>query len=336
MADPIPHEMPIGTCSCGAVYACDVTGHNLGTAMIEALAFGCKGDWDMALDLMPEKDYLEKEVDHYDLKAHLIVNGGIYEGRRIGGTLYFIRLHKDWEKRIVEGTRQQPTVTAPSFQQTPEPIKGKSTITKEKVENLVKEYDLAPLLHLAERDKKIIRNIQRLIYSGDKLIRWRAADALGKVSGTIAKRDPAIISRLLQGLFSSLADTAASSWGCLDAIGDIISNSPDLYADYTLRLYPFTKDKSLLSDVLRALVKISRAKPDMIRRNGAYFVSLLPHPEVEVRGYAAAILGNLGATEAKADLENLLRDSEIIETYQDGGLIKKTIGELAAEALMKL
>ncbi|NIR13136.1 MAG: PBS lyase, partial [Desulfobacterales bacterium] len=29
-------EMPVGKCSCGAVYACDVTGHNLGTALVEA------------------------------------------------------------------------------------------------------------------------------------------------------------------------------------------------------------------------------------------------------------------------------------------------------------
>jgi len=33
----MPGEMPVGSCSCGAVYACDETGHNLGSAMIEAL-----------------------------------------------------------------------------------------------------------------------------------------------------------------------------------------------------------------------------------------------------------------------------------------------------------
>jgi hypothetical protein len=37
-------EMPLGACSCGAVYACDVTGHNLGAAMIEALVAACDGD----------------------------------------------------------------------------------------------------------------------------------------------------------------------------------------------------------------------------------------------------------------------------------------------------
>ena len=60
LAVRMPHEMPVGACSCGAVYAFDVTGHNLGTAMIEALVFGCNGDWDLAWDLLPEEDYLQK------------------------------------------------------------------------------------------------------------------------------------------------------------------------------------------------------------------------------------------------------------------------------------
>ena len=47
-------EMPLGSCSCGAVYACDVTGHNLGSAMIEALVYACGGDWDCAWDLTPD------------------------------------------------------------------------------------------------------------------------------------------------------------------------------------------------------------------------------------------------------------------------------------------
>ena len=65
-----PQEMPVGACECGAVYTCDVTGHNLGTAMIEALVFACNGDWDLAWDLLPEEDYLVAEVEEYDYPSH--------------------------------------------------------------------------------------------------------------------------------------------------------------------------------------------------------------------------------------------------------------------------
>ncbi|UCE64495.1 MAG: PBS lyase, partial [Nitrospirota bacterium] len=99
--------MPVGSCSCGAVYACDETGHNLGTAMIEALVFGCNMDWDLAWDLLPEEDYQEKQVGNYDLVNHFVVTGGIYGGRRISGVLLFIRLHEDVLEVTSGGVRKR-------------------------------------------------------------------------------------------------------------------------------------------------------------------------------------------------------------------------------------
>ena len=75
----MPGEMPVGVCSCGAVYACDETGHNLGSAMIEALVFGCDMDADLAWGLLPDDDYAEEIVEHYDFVTHCIVPGGFFE-----------------------------------------------------------------------------------------------------------------------------------------------------------------------------------------------------------------------------------------------------------------
>ena len=50
------HEMPVGRCQCGATYACDVTGHDLGNAMIEALVLSCNDDWNRAWDRDPAAD----------------------------------------------------------------------------------------------------------------------------------------------------------------------------------------------------------------------------------------------------------------------------------------
>ncbi|MBW1799668.1 MAG: PBS lyase, partial [Deltaproteobacteria bacterium] len=102
----MPTEMPLGRCACGAVYACDVTGHSLGTAMIEALVFACGGDWDLAWGLLPEEDYLEKQMGQYDYETHLIIHGGIYGGRRIAGKLFFIRLHQDVREVTDQDTRR--------------------------------------------------------------------------------------------------------------------------------------------------------------------------------------------------------------------------------------
>ncbi|MBC7325596.1 MAG: PBS lyase, partial [Moorella sp. (in: Bacteria)] len=103
-----PNAMPVGACSCGAVYACDITGHNLGAAFIEALVYGCNGDWDLAWGLLPEEDYLEKLVENYDYETNLVVPGGAYHGRRIAGALYFIKLQPDILEVTCPGVRKKP------------------------------------------------------------------------------------------------------------------------------------------------------------------------------------------------------------------------------------
>ena len=336
LATRMPTEMPVGKCSCGAVYACDVTGHNLGTALIEALVLGCDGDWDLAWDLLPEEDYMEEQVKNYDLETHLLIQGGVYKGRRVSGTLYFVKLHQDILEVTEEGAKKQLDRARP----VPRPSYGKNrdrkSFSKKDVEFLVKDYNLEPLLSMAAQDKRIIRDLQRLIYSVDKLLRWRATEVLGKVSGVIAQNDPGAISKLLQRLFTACADTAASSWGCLDAIGEIISNSPEHFAGYMPQLYRFAGDRALLAEVLRALGKIGKVRPDLIRKTTYRFIPFLQDSDPEIRGYAAILLGNLGAHEAKDDLTRLGEDSAAVEVYRDGRLKKQTIGQLASEALEKL
>ncbi len=53
-----------GKCRCGAVYACDPTGHNVGEAYADALTYACGGDW---TDL--GENYREA-VFNYDLRTH--------------------------------------------------------------------------------------------------------------------------------------------------------------------------------------------------------------------------------------------------------------------------
>lgn len=328
-------EMPVGKCSCGAVYACDVTGHNLGTALAEALVFGCDGDWDLAWDLLPEEDYMEAQVNNYDLDTHLVIHGGVYQGRRIAGTLYFVRVYRDIPGVTEEAKKGLDRVAAVS-QRSSRKKRERKVLSKKEVAAFVEAYDLNPLLDVAKEDKRIIRDLQRLIYSVDKRLRLRATDALGKVSRVIAEYDPGAISKLLQRLFSASADTASSSWGCLDAIGEIISNSPEQFGGYMPQLYQFAGDRALLAEVLRALGNIGGKRPDLIRKTTYRFIPFLQDPDPEIRGYAAILLGNLGAKEAKDDLTGLEEDSAGLEVYRNGQLEKQTVGQLASEALAKL
>lgn len=331
-----PGEMPVGSCSCGAVYAYDATGHNLGSAFIEALVFGCNMDWDLAWGLLPEEDYLEKFVENYDYETHLIIPGGFYKNRRISGTLYFIRLGEDIREVTFQGVQRKlnraMTVTGkPSSR-----VMDEKTFTKREIEELVREYQVELLLNIAKQDKRIIKDLQRLLYSGDELTRLRAAEILGKVAVVIAQKDPGAISKLLQRLFTSLTDTGTSGWGAMDAIGEIIGNLPEIFAGYIPELYRFVEDKTFRARTLKALGRIAKTRPDLIRKSAFRFISFLHDSEPETRGYAALLLGNLGASAARDDLEYIRDENKEIDIYENGKIAKKMTGQLALEALAKI
>ena len=88
-------EFSVGSCSCGAVYCCDPTGHNVGAAMVETLIHACGDNDDLAWELMPEDDYLTGRIENYDEITHQVVDSRNLDGRAVRGVLYFVRLHTE-------------------------------------------------------------------------------------------------------------------------------------------------------------------------------------------------------------------------------------------------
>ena len=329
-------EMPVGSCTCGAVYACDVTGHNLGSAFIEALVFGCNMDWDLAWNLFPGEDYLEKLVEHYDSESHLIVPVGSFEGRRISGALYFIRLVKDIQEATERGVQEKLDRATPVLPEASPKGVTEKRFTKKEIEELVRTYRIEPLLAIAGQDKRILRDLQRLLYSSDELLRLRTAEILGKVSAVIAQRDPGTVSTLLQKLFSTLTNPGSSSWGAIDTIGEVIANAPDLFIGYIPMLYQFLSEDTLRSRILRAIARTAEARPDLVRNTTFRLIPFLGDSDPETRGGAAWLFGFLGAPEARTDLERIRDDVSQIELYRNGNIERTTVGQLATEALEKI
>jgi hypothetical protein len=330
-------DMPVGSCSCGAVYACDPSGNNLGSAFIEALVFGCDMDWDLAWSLLPGDDYMEKLVENYDIVNHVIVPGGFYGGRRISGALYFVRMHRDIREVTLEGV-QQKLDRARTAGAAPPPAgpEGHKALTRKDVEHLVREYRVEPLITAAGHNKRILRDLQRLLYSGDHLVRNRAVEVLGKASAVIARRDPGTVANLLQELLNSVTAPGSSSWGSIEAAGEIIGGSPDLFAGYLPPMYTFLGDPDHRPRTLRAIARVARTRPDLLRGAAFRLMPCLQDPDPEVRGYAALLFGSLAVPEAGNYLESIKEDTAEISVYKDGVFEKMTVGRLAAEALNSL
>jgi hypothetical protein len=323
--------MPVGVCGCGAVFAFDATGHNLGTAMSEALVHSCSGDWERAWDLLPEKDYFQALIENYDLDTNLVIPSGIHEGRRIAGALYFILL-----KTKGPEARKDNASTAnvpPISERRHSSGRAKRSYRKDELERLVEDYRVESILDLARQDSRILRDIRRLLYSVDTLKRMRAAEIMGMALSIVAEREPDAATTVVQNLFSSLTDTAASGWGSIAAIGEIIKSSPERFGSFIPQLLMLSGERTFLSDIMDALRKISAVKPDLLRRYAFQLIPMLKHEQPDIRGLTALILGHISATEAADDLRAVLSDQAEMEIYSGGVMQKTTVGLLAAEAL---
>ncbi|MDI6710871.1 MAG: PBS lyase [Bacillota bacterium] len=339
--DGVPRDMPAGRCAgCGAVYACDVTGHNLGAAFVEALTLGCDMDWDLAWDLQPDEDYIQRIVEGYDLATHRIFPEKVLEGRTVRGALCFVRLQRDIQEIKGEGVRKRlagggraasPERAALDLE--PDAGEPAKRLSKGEVERLIREYRLGPIVASARSDKKTGRYLQRLLYGDDELLRLRAAEALGRVVKAVAPVDPTTAVAILQGLFTPFETSSASYWGSIDAIGEIIAAAPDLFVRYMPRILPFLEDDALRPAVLRALCRIAETRPDFMRRLARRVAPFLENPDPETRGNAVRFFACLGTDGVDERLRDLLHDDETVLAYEDGELRPKRIGDLAASAL---
>jgi|YelNatPaOPRAMG01_1025707.scaffolds.fasta_scaffold00109_28 hypothetical protein len=322
-----PGQMPVGSCTCGAVYSCDVSGKNIGQALLEALMFLCKGDLDLAGELLEGADYYDRRVEHYDLVSHLVVQRGFLEGRKVNGVLLFLRPSEELSKELNLSPKNKTTQAQVRSETAPRQL------SKGLVEKWVTEGNMEEIRKEARNSDSILKFIQRLLYSGDVELRNKAAEALGIACSEVADYKPSIVSRILQGLLYSISDTAASSWGAFEAVSEIIARRFDLFSGYLAYLYPFIADESKREYGLSAIARISQDHPKAIRKLTLHFIPYLKDKNPMVRAHTIRLMGNLGAFEVKPELHALFEDNTGVSIYQNGRLNMTTISELAKESV---
>ncbi len=340
-------EFPLGSCECGAVYVCDVTGYNVGAAIVECLVYACNNDWDLAWELLPEDDYLTGRIEHYDEQTHQVVEAGNLDGRVVNGVLYFVRLHKEVAEianRVKDNNGQQgeagrgiaagPAAALPPPVEAPrDPKRQKKRADKPLVKKLAAAGDIDALVDYCLDDRRTLRFLQRLLYDPDEAGRYYTAWVIGQVCARVADREPGSVADLLHRLFEACADSAATSWGMVEAIGAIIAARPDIYGAFTRHLLNYMGDPSTQEQVVWALGEIAAVRPDLVRNTPFYGTfQFLGHPNPVVRGLMARLLGRLQAAEAAFQVMGLQNDQSEIVIYEQGRPVRFTVAELAGRA----
>ena len=337
-------EFPVGTCQCGSVYTCDATGHNVGAAMVEALVYACGDNWDLAWELMPEDDYLTGRIENYDETLHQVVEMKNIDGRYVRGVLYFVRLHTEMSelaRRLQEkkedllcASTTDGKVQAPVIEPAPARDRVRQKATKQAVRGMVERGDIDGLVALCFDDKKTLRLMQRLLYDPDEEKRWETAWMIGQVCARVASREPGQVSELLHRLFEACSDSAATPWGMIEAIGYVIAERPDIFGAFTRYLLRYIGEQSTQIQVIWAMGEIARKRPDLIRDTPFFnLFHFLQHPDSQVRGLIARLLGRIKATEAALQLMVLCDDNATLVVRENGKAFTTTVAAEAAKAI---
>ncbi len=338
-------EFALGGCGCGAVYASDPSGFNIGAAIVECLVHACGDNWELAWDLLPVEDYLTGRIEDYDEVTHQVVDTRNLDGRIIRGVLYFIRLQEsvaDLAIRIRDKEKVsagKPAAAAPVSRVAgkEEPQREKKKANKSLVREMVQNRDADGLVALCFDDKKTLRLLQRQLYEPDEAKRWAIAAFIGEVCSRVATRKPGMVSDLLHLLFEACSDSAASSWGAVESIGSIIAARPDIYGSFTRHLLAYIGDPSTRVQVLWALGTIADKRPDLVRNTSFYqLIGLLDSPVAAVKGYMVRLLGRLQAKEVAARISLLQEDTTPLTIYENGLPVQTDIGALAKEAIRQM
>ena len=330
-----------GRCECGAVFVFDVTGYNLGSAMVEALNFACNDDWDLAWNLLPGEDYQDALIEGYDSAEHRVYpSGHDYEGHRVKGALSFIRLLDDVREVTGDGVKVKLTrpvaVTAGATASLGRRVsKGKGRrFSKREIKKLVEKADLQRLIDMAFEDRLVISKIQRLLYSADEQLMWNAVIMLGGVAGAIVPHDPTFTGDLMRRLLHAANDSAAMSRGCIEVAGEIIRNQPGIYGSFVRHILGLLPDKPSRPAILWAIGRIGELNPVLIKKSSFFVLfDLLDAEDAEIRGLAAWALGRTGASEASGAIRKMLNDTGEFSLFDGKNVQYVRVGDIALEAL---
>jgi tetratricopeptide (TPR) repeat protein len=332
-----------GQCECGAVFVFDITGYNLGAAMVEALNFACNDDWDLAWSLLPGEDYQDALIEGYDHKEHRVYpSGHDYEGNRVKGALSFIRLLDDVREVTAEGVKRKlsgPVAVTAGATSTLGRSKGqgrKKRFSKREVSRLVKNSDLQRLIDMAFEDRLVISKIQRLLYSADEHMMWNAVVMLGAVAGAIVPHDPTFTGDLMRRLLHAANDSAAMSRGCIEVAGEIIRNQPGIYGSFVRHILGLLPDQPSRPAILWAIGRIGELNPELVKKSSFFVLfDLLDSEDADVRGRAVWALNNTGAFEAESAIRKMQNDNAQLTLFDGKTVRQVTVGELAQEAVKK-
>jgi hypothetical protein len=209
---------------------------------------------------------------------------------------------------------------------------------KEQLRDWLAKRSYDAIVELAGRKRRVLSFLTALTYDPDPLINWRAVEAMGLAAGRIADEDPEFVRNHLRRLMWLLSDESGGiGWRAPEMMGEIVRNRPEQFGEFVpiiISLLDMEEEDAarFRPGILWAIGRLGKMMPDRVKAAVALIIPCLEDPNPQTRGLAAWCLGQLGAGEYLAG-HDVLRDESLVDFYADGQLVRKSVGQLAHDAL---
>lgn len=217
---------------------------------------------------------------------------------------------------------------------------------KKRVHDLLKEEALddalSQLLSLPLR--RVVNPLISLFCSTDQLMKWRAVTAAGTVTAKLAESEPESARVIMRRFMWMLNDESGGvGWGAPEAMAESMVQSEMLAEEYAPILVSYMDEEGnylelegLQRGLLWGIQRLAEERPELLSRAVDHLEPFLRSRDDEVRAMAALAAGKLHATKLRDLIAGLVDDDSPVELYGNDALERRTVGDLANEALSVL
>jgi len=214
------------------------------------------------------------------------------------------------------------------------PSMGQRRGRKHAARRLVEAFDLEGVERWASREPGAFAILQSLLFDADEAVRWRTAEAMGRVAALRARTDVERVRDLVRRTLWLMNDESGGIlWFGPQVLGAVLAHVPALLGEFLDVLAGFLEEEPFRTDVRWALWRVALASPDAVAASAAgALAASLADPSPAVRGQAALALAAASGPAATAALAGD-RAPLLVFDPRTGSFRATTVGEAASGAI---
>lgn len=213
-------------------------------------------------------------------------------------------------------------------------------IVKTRLRELLDTRRIEEIVDLAGRQRRVLGTLLSLTFDAEPLIAWRAVEAMGAAAARIVDDDPDYVREHLRRLRWLISDESGGiCWHAPEAMAEIIHRRPALFSAHipiVVYLFRVMEPEDLVrfrAGILWAIARLGDIAANEVEAVLPSIAACLDDPDPQVRGMAVWCLAQSRRTEPLKARSDLLSDAGTAVLYLDGHLVRRSVAELARQAL---